>query len=82
PIKNREPIERFHRAMQEVTKQPILITELSIYEEISPLHLNGSGLAIINPPWELDRQIQDFLPWLWKNLSFQGKGQFRNSMLI
>jgi 23S rRNA (adenine2030-N6)-methyltransferase len=81
PIKNRAYIDQLHRATQEVVKQPILVTELSIYEEVSPLHLNGSGLLIVNPPWELDRQIQDFLPWLWKNLSIQGKGQYRNSML-
>jgi len=81
PIKSRGSIERFHLAMKEIVKQPVLITELSIYQEVSPLHLNGSGLAIINPPWELDQQIQDFLPWLWKNLSIQGQGQFRNSML-
>jgi 23S rRNA (adenine2030-N6)-methyltransferase len=81
PIKDRPQIDRFHRAIKEVVKQPILVTELSIYQEVSPLHLNGSGLLIINPPWELDRQIQDFLPWLWKSLSIQGQGQYRNAIL-
>jgi 23S rRNA (adenine2030-N6)-methyltransferase len=82
PIKDRIHVNHFHRAMKEIVKQPILVTELSVYQEVSPLHLNGSGLLIINPPWELDQQIQSFLPWLWKNLSVQGQGQFRNSMLV
>lgn len=81
PIKDRPSIERFHRAIKTVVKQPILVVELSVYQEISPLHLNGSGMLIINPPWELDHQIQDFLPWLWKNLSVQGQGKFHNSLL-
>jgi 23S rRNA (adenine2030-N6)-methyltransferase len=81
PIKDRASIDRFHRAVKEIVKQPILVTELSIYQEVSPLHLNGSGMLIINPPWQLDRQIQDFLPWLWKHLGAQGQGQYRLSML-
>jgi 23S rRNA (adenine2030-N6)-methyltransferase len=81
PIKDRPTIDRFHRAIKEIIKQPILVTELSIYQEVSPLHLNGSGMLIINPPWELDRQIQGFLPWLWKSLTIQGQGQFRHFLL-
>lgn len=77
PIKDRATIDRFHRAVKGLVKQPVLVTELSIYEEVSPLHLNGSGMLIINPPWQLDRQIQDCLPWLWKNLNVSGQGQQR-----
>jgi 23S rRNA (adenine2030-N6)-methyltransferase len=81
PIKDRASIDRFHHAVKEIVKQPIFVAELSIYQEVSPLHLNGSGMLIINPPWQFDRQVQDFLPWLWKNLSYQGQGQFRHALL-
>jgi 23S rRNA (adenine2030-N6)-methyltransferase len=81
PIKDRLHIDRFHRAIKAAVQQPVHVVEMSIYQEVSPLHLNGSGMLIINPPWEIDHQIQDFLPWLWKSLSNQGQGQFRNSPL-
>jgi hypothetical protein len=35
----------------------------------NPLGMNGSGLLIINPPWQLDEIIQGLLPWLWQALS-------------
>ncbi len=81
PIKDRPTIDQFHRALKETIQQPLLITELSIYPENSPLHLNGSGIAIINPPWQLDKQILEYLPWLWKVLSLHKQGQYRAAPL-
>jgi 23S rRNA (adenine2030-N6)-methyltransferase len=81
PIKDRPPIERFKRSLREMTSLPILTVELSVHPESSPQLLNGSGMAIINPPWQLDKQIQSYLPWLWKTLSVQGQGQQRIALL-
>ncbi len=81
PIKDRLSVDHFHLSLKKVIQQPILITELSIYPENSPLHLNGSGMAIINPPWQLDKQILEYLPWLWKNLSIQHQGRYQISLL-
>lgn len=81
PIKNRSIIDQFYSSLKENIQKPILITELSIYPEESPLHLNGSGMAIINPPWQFDDQVAEFLPWLWKILSIHHQGQYKISML-
>jgi len=75
PIKDKPKLSRFHRTLKEQIKQPILIIELSIYPDI-PNHLNGCGLAVINPPWQLDESIQKVLPWLWKVLAEKGEGSF------
>lgn len=77
PIKDRPPIDHFHRALKEVISQPMLAIEMSIYPENSAQHLNGSGMIIINPPWQFDKQVSDWLPWLWKVLSVQNQGQYR-----
>ncbi len=81
PIKNRLIIDKLHCALKKVVQCPTLITELSIYPEDSAQHLNGCGMAIINPPWQLDTQILEYLPWLWKTLSLHGQGQYRVSPL-
>ncbi|MCC2666163.1 MAG: rlmJ [Gammaproteobacteria bacterium] len=81
PIKNRLMIDQFHRALKNVVQCPTLITELSIYPEDSAQHLNGCGMAIINPPWQLDIQILEYLPWLWNILSVHGQGKYRASPL-
>ncbi len=52
----------------------VLNTELCIHPRDNPLGLNGSGLIIVNPPWQLDEAIQGLLPWLWRTLSPAGRG--------
>jgi 23S rRNA (adenine2030-N6)-methyltransferase len=81
PIKDRKNIDQFHRELKETVQPPILIAELSLYPEDNAQHLNGSGVAILNPPWQLDKQISEYLPWLWKTLSTRGQGQYQVKML-
>lgn len=81
PIKDRPPIERFHQHLKQNIDKPILVAELSIYPENSAQHLNGNGMVIINPPWQLYEQIKDYMPLLWSILSQQHLGQSRVFML-
>lgn len=74
PIKDRSTIDRFYRSLKEITQRPLLAAEMILYPESSPLLLNGCGMAFINPPWLLDKQIEAFLPWLCKSLSQQDQG--------
>lgn len=73
PIKERTTIERFHRRLRGTDK--LLIAELCVLDDDNRLQLNGSGMAIVNPPWQLDTQLAAELPWLWKNLSVAGSGR-------
>lgn len=75
PIKDTKQIDRFYRALTDSVTNPILSVELTIYPDL-PTHLNGSGMAIINPPWQLQETLQEVLPWLWKTLSINGQGGY------
>jgi 23S rRNA (adenine2030-N6)-methyltransferase len=77
PIKNRAPIDVFHREMKALTARPILISELCIYPDDMPNHLNGSGMIIINPPFQLDIQLNETLAWLWKVLSNHAQSDYQ-----
>lgn len=77
PIKDRPPLDRFYQAMKKAIPHPMLIAELCIYPETSAQHLNGCGMLIINPPWELDKQINSYLPQLWSILSHNNLGHQR-----
>jgi 23S rRNA (adenine2030-N6)-methyltransferase len=77
PLKDQASVKRFHYALKESNIENILIAELSIYPEDAPVSLNGCGMAIINPPWQLDKELNLLLPWLWKILSPQGLGSYR-----
>lgn len=76
PIKEKMAVERFHRSMRAATPLPILIVELTTYPDL-PNHLNGSGIAIVNPPWQFNDLIQEILPWLWNALTNNKQGFYR-----
>jgi len=76
PIKERRSIERFHHSLKLKIDHPMLVTELSIYPENVATHLNGSGMIIVNPPWQIDQEIKEMLPWLWRTLSPNKEGRY------
>lgn len=80
PISDRPAIEHFHRSLRSSVTEKILIIELTIYPEIEH-HLNGSGLAVINPPWSSKDQVAQVLEWLWNALSINHQGQFSANWL-
>jgi len=80
PVKDRDAINRFYRILKDNIDSPIYSIELNIYPDL-PNHLNGSGVAIINPPWEFDKSVDSLLPWLWKALTINDQGSYHATML-
>lgn len=68
PIKLRYPVAAFHRRLAAKTTK-VLIAELLLHPDNTALRLNGCGLAIINPPWQLDAWLAELLPALQKVLA-------------
>jgi 23S rRNA (adenine2030-N6)-methyltransferase len=52
-----------------------------VHPDDSRAGLNGSGLAILEPPWQLDRDLRLALPILHKALAPDGAGRTRVEML-
>jgi 23S rRNA (adenine2030-N6)-methyltransferase len=82
PIKEYRSIERFHHSIQQRIEAPVLCVELSLYPENLATHLNGSGMLIINPPWQIDEELKSSLEWLWKALSTDGMGRHSIKWLV
>ncbi|HEY0179906.1 MAG TPA: 23S rRNA (adenine(2030)-N(6))-methyltransferase RlmJ [Dokdonella sp.] len=64
PIKLRAPLRRFQRALR-VAAPPsadVLVAELMLHADDSPLRLNGCGVALVNPPWRFDAWLEAWLP--------------------
>jgi 23S rRNA (adenine2030-N6)-methyltransferase len=65
PIKLRQHIVPFHRCIAERSgASSSLVAELLLHPDNSALRLNGCGMAIVNPPWKFDRQLDELLPVL------------------
>ena len=72
PIKLRRSLQPFFRKAAALPAKSVLLAELQIRADDSPLRLNGSGLMILNPPWQFDQQIAPALPLLKKALGEAG----------
>lgn len=64
PIKDEKPIQRFHRALAELALPKLLVAELLIRPARNPEVLSGSGLAMLNPPYQLETMLETLLPYL------------------
>ena len=64
PIKLRRALQTFYRRAATLPGKSVLVAELLVRTDDSPLRMNGSGLMIVNPPWQLDRTLSGVLPLL------------------
>jgi 23S rRNA (adenine2030-N6)-methyltransferase len=64
PIKPGNAQRRLHASLVAAGIKKMLVLELNVRPPDSPLGLNGSGLLLVNPPWQLDQQMNKLLPKL------------------
>ncbi len=82
PIKDQRQLKRFYQDLQGTGAPKLLRIELLVHAaDNSDVGLNGSGLAIANPPWGLEDELRAVLPWLGQNLG-QTQGGWKLDWLI
>ncbi|MFT4256368.1 MAG: 23S rRNA (adenine(2030)-N(6))-methyltransferase RlmJ [Pseudoxanthomonas sp.] len=72
PIKQRRRLQSFFRSATALPAKSALVAELLVRPDDSPLRLNGSGMLMLNPPWQFDREIAPALPALRQLLGENG----------
>lgn len=72
PIKQRRSLQPFFRKAAALPAKSVLLAELQVRPDDSPLRLNGSGMLVLNPPWQFDQQVAPALPLLKKSLGEPG----------
>jgi 23S rRNA (adenine2030-N6)-methyltransferase len=82
PIKHGEAAHRFVNRMATTGIRRQLVIELTHERDDLPGGLNGSGLLIINPPYQLEETLAGSLPWLHARLSQPGRGRHRISWSV
>jgi 23S rRNA (adenine2030-N6)-methyltransferase len=82
PLKANREATRFLATLQQSGIRKLLSLELSVRPPDSPLGLNGSGMIIINPPWQLDTELQPALQELHSALATDGAGGIRVEWLV
>ena len=68
PVKQRRSLQPFFRKLASSTARSVLLAELLVRPDDSPLRLNGSGMALLNPPWKLEETLAPALAYLQQRL--------------
>lgn len=74
PIKLRRALQPVYRRMATLPGKSVLVLELLVRPDDSPLRMNGSGLLVVNAPWKFDETLRPALPALAKVLGEAGAG--------
>lgn len=75
PIKLGAVAARLHRRIVDAGTRRVLAAELCVHPDDSRAGLNGSGLVIVNPPWQLEEDLRQILPSLHAALAEGGAGR-------
>jgi len=81
PIKELGQLRRFYRDLEKSNAPKLLRIELYVHPADDAQRLNGSGLVISNPPWGLEDELKQILPWLTTLLG-QSQAGWRMDWLI
>lgn len=72
PIKQRRTLAGFFREAARLAPRGLLCVELLVRKDDSPLRLNGSGMLLFHPPFQLDAMLAPSLPVLARQLGEPG----------
>ncbi len=59
----------------------LLAAELCVHPDDSRAGLNGSGILVVNPPWQFEQDLRQVLPLLHAVLAERGAGRTRVELL-
>lgn len=82
PIKKRATVMPLQRWLAARGWRDVLMAELLVQPDDSPLRLNGCGMAIVNAPWQFDATLAKLLPALKKLLAQTDGATQRLQMLV
>jgi 23S rRNA (adenine2030-N6)-methyltransferase len=74
PLSERAGPLRFRRDLERSGLQKVLDCTLSVMPADTAVGLRGSGLVIVNAPWQLDERLAELLPDLHRLLVPDGTG--------
>lgn len=64
PLKAKSPLARMTRHLAALPVDKVLSLEFMLHPRDTPFKLNGCGMIIVNPPWQLDSELELLLSWL------------------
>lgn len=64
PLTERARVDAFFEDLRVLALPPAFVLELTVVGPAHPMKMKGCGLVVINPPWELDRELGPASLWM------------------
>ena len=75
--RQRDHSQTMLRKIKQLGLNDVLVIELEVAAQEADLGMNGSGLIIVNTPWQLDTQMEGLLPRVCKTLETGAGAKWR-----
>jgi len=75
PVLERRWVQRFERAIRATGISSIDLYELCVAPDGHGRGLTGSGMIVVNPPWQVREEVAPALQWLARELGVEGGSQ-------
>ncbi len=82
PIKVGRELAPFYRGLKALPAKSVLTAELCVHPDESALRLNGSGMAIINAPYQFDLALQRLVKPLHRMLRHETRARAKVDWLV
>lgn len=82
PMVSRAQVNRFCQKFADQDIRNILRIEMCVKQDTNEFGMTGSGMIIVNPPWKLEQQMKELLPWLTKQLKQDDTAHFTIEWLV
>ncbi|AUX71174.1 23S rRNA (adenine(2030)-N(6))-methyltransferase RlmJ [Erwinia pyrifoliae] len=82
PVVLRQQIKRMCNELEATGIRRILQIELAVRPDSDRRGMTASGMIVINPPWKLEQQMKNVLPWLHKMLVPAGTGHTKVNWIV
>lgn len=82
PVVSRTQTQRMISSIIATGIRRILQIELSVRPDNTQKGMTASGMIVINPPWKLQTQMQNIMPWLHGKLDTNKQGSYKVELLV
>ncbi|PKG81980.1 23S rRNA (adenine(2030)-N(6))-methyltransferase RlmJ [Colwellia sp. 75C3] len=81
PVVKRELIEQMSYNFVKSSVKNVLQVEFCLESDTEEYGMTGTGLFIVNPPWQLSQQLEEILPYMKTKLGDNGSSYTLNQLI-
>ena len=82
PLTERARVDAFFSDLAVLALPPTFALELTVVGPSHPMKMKGCGLVVINPPWQIDRELAPCFSWLTEMMAQDQGGRTELRWLV